>query len=270
MSSQILNKCIGFIGAGVMGSAIIKSLLNNGISANQICVFEKDPQKAADIAANLGVNLKGLKEISTSCDVLFLAVKPQDLGELLENLKKNVKANCLVISIAAGKTSEFIEQGLGGNNPVIRVMPNTPAQIGKGVSAISAGKFATAEHMQLATQLLSGCGLVVEIPESQQNAVTALSGSGPAYFFNIVEELVKGGVSLGLSEENATKLAIGTISGAAAMLQESGLDPATLRKNVTSPNGTTAAALNVFSEAKLSEIVTKAMQAASDRAQELA
>lgn len=270
MSSQILDKCIGFIGAGVMGSAIIKSLLNIGVSANQICVYEKDPQKATDIATDLGVNLKGISELATTCDVLFLAVKPQDLGDLLAKLHKSLKINCLVISIAAGKTSEFIEQALGQDNPVIRVMPNTPAQIGKGVSAISAGKFAKAEHMQLATQLLSGCGLVVELPESQQNAVTALSGSGPAYFFNFVEELIKGGVTLGLSEEHATKLAIGTIGGAAAMLEESGLDPATLRKNVTSPNGTTAAALNVLSEAKLSEIVTKAMQAASDRAQELA
>ncbi len=267
-TNQILNKCIGFIGAGVMGSAIIKSLLNNGVSPNQICVYEKDAQKAADIAANLGVNLKGVTELADSCDVLFLAVKPQDLGDLLSKLHLNL--NCLVISIAAGKTSEFIEQGLGQNNPVIRVMPNTPAQIGKGVSAISAGKFATEEHLELAKELLSGCGLVVEVPESQQNAVTALSGSGPAYFFNFVEELIKGGVSLGLSEETATKLAIGTISGSAAMLEESGLDAATLRKNVTSPNGTTAAALNVFIESNLSEIVGKAMKAAADRAQELA
>jgi pyrroline-5-carboxylate reductase len=149
-------------------------------------------------------------------------------------------------------------------------MPNTPAQIGKGVSAISAGKFAGAEDLALANQLMSASGIVVEVPENQQDAVTALSGSGPAYFFNFVEEMIKGGISLGLTEEIATKLAIGTISGSAAMLQESGLDAATLRKNVTSPNGTTAAALNVFSESNLSEIVGKAMKAARDRAQELA
>jgi pyrroline-5-carboxylate reductase len=267
-TNLIMNKCIGFIGAGVMGTAIIKSLLNCGVSANQICVYEKDAQKATDVAANLGVNLKGINEIGENCDVVFLAVKPQDLADLLAKLDLNLR--CLVISIAAGKTSEFIQQGLGKNNPVIRVMPNTPAQIGKGVSAISAGKFATDEHMALARQLLAGCGLVVEVPESEQNAVTALSGSGPAYFFNFVEELIKGGVSLGLSEENATKLAIGTIGGAAAMLEESGLDAATLRKNVTSPNGTTAAALNVFDRSKLPEIVSAAMKAAADRAQELA
>jgi pyrroline-5-carboxylate reductase len=267
---QVTNKCIGFIGAGVMGTAIIKSLLNAGLSANQICVFEKDPTKAADIASNLGVNLKGISEHAESCDVLFLAVKPQDLGDLLTKFNKSLKPKCLVISIAAGKTTAFIEEALGQNNPVIRVMPNTPAQIGKGVSAISAGKFAGAEDLALANQLMSASGIVVEVPENQQDAVTALSGSGPAYFFNFVEEMIKGGIALGLTEEIATKLAIGTISGSAAMLQESGLDAATLRKNVTSPNGTTAAALNVFSESNLSEIVGKAMKAARDRAQELA
>ena len=267
---QVTNKCIGFIGAGVMGTAIIKSLLTAGISANQICVFEKDPTKAADIASNLGVNLKGISEHAESCDVLFLAVKPQDLGDLLAKFNKSLKPKCLVISIAAGKTTAFIEEALGQNNPVIRVMPNTPAQIGKGVSAISAGKFAGKEDLALANQLMSASGIVVEVPENQQDAVTALSGSGPAYFFNFVEEMIKGGIALGLTEEIATKLAIGTISGSAAMLQESGLDAATLRKNVTSPNGTTAAALNVFSESNLSEIVGKAMKAARDRAQELA
>lgn len=270
ITNQISSKCIGFIGAGVMGSAIIKSLLNAGVSANQICVFEKDSTKAADIATKLGVNLKGLSELATSCDVLFLAVKPQDLAELLTKLSSTLTQKALVISIAAGKTTNFIEQGLGQMNPVIRVMPNTPAQIGKGVSAISAGKYATSADLTLAKSLLSGCGIVVELPESQQDAVTALSGSGPAYFFNFVEELIKSGIALGLSSEIATELAIGTIVGAAAMLQESGLDAATLRKNVTSPNGTTAAALNVFSEADLSAIVNKAMNAAKNRAQELA
>lgn len=270
ISNQLTSKCIGFIGAGVMGSAIIKSLINTGVSANQICVFEKDSAKAADIATSLGVNLKGINELANSCDVIFLAVKPQDLVDLLDKLKGLINEKTLIISIAAGKTTSFIENNLGKNNPVVRVMPNTPAQIGKGVSAISAGNYATSEDLALTKSLLSGCGIVVELPESQQDAVTALSGSGPAYFFNFVEEMIMGGVSLGLSADVATELAIGTIVGAAAMLQESGLDAATLRKNVTSPNGTTAAALNVFNDADLSGIVNKAMAAAKNRAQELA
>ena len=269
-TDTLKNKCIGFIGAGVMGSAIIKSLIRNGVSATQICVNEKDANKAADIAANLGVNLKGINEIALACDVVLLAVKPQDLGDLLAKFQKNLSEKTLIISIAAGKTTAFIESGIGQNNPVIRVMPNTPAQIGKGVSVISAGKFATPENMKVAFALFSGCGIVVELPESQQDAVTAMSGSGPAYFFNFVEEMIKGGIALGLPNEIATELAIGTIVGAAAMLQESGLDAATLRKNVTSPNGTTAAALNVFSDSDLTAIVKNAMTAAKNRAQELA
>jgi pyrroline-5-carboxylate reductase len=270
INNTIFNKCIGFIGAGVMGSAIIKSIINNGVSANQICVYEKDAEKAAEVATKFGVNLKGINELATSCDLLFLAVKPQDLGELLKNLRVDLNEKCLIISIAAGKTTAFIEDALEQKNPVIRVMPNTPAQIGKGVSAISAGRYATKENMKDATAILSGCGIVVELPESQQDAVTAISGSGPAYFFKFVEEMIKSGIDLGLAEQTATELAIGTIVGAAAMLQESGLDAATLRKNVTSPNGTTAAALNVFNESDLSGIVSKAMNAAKNRAQELA
>ena len=266
----ITSKCIGFIGAGVMGSAIIKSLLNGGFSANQICVFEKDLAKAQELAAKTGINLKSIDEISTDCEIVFLAVKPQDLGDLLTKLKSKFDSSSLVISIAAGKTTSFIEAALGQKNPVVRVMPNTPAQIGKGVSAISGGKYATAVELEIANKLMKTSGIVVEVPESQQDAVTALSGSGPAYFFNFVEELIKGGIALGLSQEIATELAIGTISGSAAMLQESGLDAATLRKNVTSPNGTTAAALKVFSDSDLSGIVKDAMSAAQKRAQELA
>ena len=149
-------------------------------------------------------------------------------------------------------------------------MPNTPAQVGKGVCAISAGKYASASDLATATKLLSASGLVVQVAESQQDAVTALSGSGPAYFFLFVEEMIKSGVALGLSEEIATKLAIGTITGSAAMLEQTGLDAATLRKNVTSPNGTTAAAINEFEKANLSQIINNAMSAAKKRAQELA
>jgi pyrroline-5-carboxylate reductase len=159
---------------------------------------------------------------------------------------------------------------LAEKNPVVRVIPNTPTQIGKGVSAISPGTSASSDDLTLTKNLLASTGLVIEIPESQQDAVAALSGSGPAYFFNFIEAIVKGATELGLPQELATQLAIGTIVGSAAMLQESGLDAATLRKNVTSPNGTTAAALKVFSDSNLEKIVTDAMSAARKRSQELA
>ena len=269
-SSNSFNGCIGFIGAGVMGTALIKSLLNIGIKANQICISEKVAEKSQELNRTLGISEKSIAEIASQCDPIFLAVKPQDLADLLTQLSKSLPEKTLLLSIAAGKTTSFIEAGIGKANPVIRIMPNTPAQVGKGVSAISGGKYAKADDLTMATNLLSASGLVVQVAEAQQDAVTALSGSGPAYLFYFVEEMIKSGVALGLSQEIATKLAIGTITGSAAMLQESGLDAATLRKNVTSPNGTTAAAINEFEKANLAQIVNDAMSAAKKRAQELA
>jgi pyrroline-5-carboxylate reductase len=149
-------------------------------------------------------------------------------------------------------------------------MPNTPAQIGKGISAIAAGAKVSGDELKIATELFSTTGEVVVVTEDKIDAVTALSGSGPAYFFYFIEAMVKAGVELGLTDEIATKLAIETISGSAAMLKESNLDAATLRKNVTSPKGTTAAALEVFSNSDLENIILKAMSAAKNRAQELA
>lgn len=270
MKIQADNKSIGFIGAGVMGAALIKSLISSSINATQIYVNEKSDDRAKQVKDQYKINLVSIKEIGQSCDVIFLAVKPQDLSSALSELSKTLSSSAVLISIAAGKTTQFIESQLKTNNPVIRVMPNTPAQIGKGVSAISPGTNASATDLSLAKNLLSNSGLVVEVSESDQDAVTALSGSGPAYFFSFVEAMINAGVKLGLTSEIATQLAIGTISGSAAMLKESGLDATTLRKNVTSPNGTTAAALSVFMANDIEKIVLDAMTAAKKRAQELA
>ena len=270
MKASMTNKCIGFIGVGVMGSSLIKSLLISSINSEQICISDKSSEKAAEISSAYQVKVKSITEIGQDCDVIFLAVKPQDLDAVLGDLSQSLKKETLLISIAAGKTTQFIESKLANKNPVVRVMPNTPAQIGKGVSAVSPGASATSDHLSLAKDLFSASGLVVEVTEENQDAVTALSGSGPAYFFNFIEAMIKAGVNLGLTEEIATQLAIGTIAGSAAMLQESGIDAATLRKNVTSPNGTTAAALKVFSDSNLEKIVADAMVAAKNRAQELA
>ena len=264
------KKSIGFIGAGIMGAALIRGLLSSSIKANQIYISEKKPERAAEVTSQFKVENLSLGQITQKCEVIFLSVKPQDLENVLKEISGSLKNDTLLISIAAGKTSKFIEDQLKSKNPVVRVMPNTPAQIGKGVSVISAGSFATKADLDLTKELLASTGLVLEVDESQQDAVTAVSGSGPAYFFSFVESMIKSGVKLGLSEEIATKLAIGTIVGSAAMLQESGIDASTLRKNVTSPNGTTAAALEVFSTKKLDDIINEAMIAAKKRSQELA
>jgi pyrroline-5-carboxylate reductase len=264
------NKCIGFIGIGVMGSSIIKSLLKQSINSDQICISDKIAEKAAEFAKQHKVKIKTISEIGQCCDVVFLAVKPQDLETVLVELKNKLKPKALVISIAAGKKIKFIEEHLAADISVIRVMPNTPAQIGKGISAIAAGSRTTQKDIELVTKLFLTTGEVVRVEEQLLDAVTALSGSGPAYFFKFVESMIKAGVELGLSNEIATKLTLETISGSAAMLKESGLDAETLRNNVTSPKGTTAAALQVLSENNFDSLILQAMTAAKKRAQELA
>jgi pyrroline-5-carboxylate reductase len=270
MSTSLTNKCIGFIGVGVMGSSIIKSLLMKSITSDQICIADKSPEKLEQLKSQYQVEVKEIAAIGKGCNVIFLAVKPQDLADVLNELKQTIQPETVVISIAAGKTIKFIEDQLQTNNPVIRAMPNTPAQIGKGISAIAAGVKVSGDELKIAIELFSTTGEVVVVTEDKIDAVTALSGSGPAYFFYFIEAMVKAGVELGLTDEIATKLAIETISGSAAMLKESNLDAATLRKNVTSPKGTTAAALEVFSNSDLENIILKAMSAAKNRAQELA
>lgn len=270
MKASLTNKCIGFIGVGVMGSSIIKSLLLHSLPTDQICITDKNIEKVEHLAKSLNLRIQSVDEMGKNCDVILLAVKPQELGDVLDGLKKGLKDDCLVISIAAGKKIEFIEKKLSEKNPVIRVMPNTPAQIGKGISAFAPGKKSNEHHLQITHDLFSATGVVIQVAEQDLDVVTALSGSGPAYFFYFVESMIKSGVDLGLTQGVATKLAIQTIAGSAAMLLESGADAADLRKNVTSPNGTTAAALQVFSDQKLDQIITQAMTAAKNRAQELA
>ena len=270
MSTSLTNKCIGFIGVGVMGSSIIKSLLMKSITSDQICIADKSPEKLEQLKSKYQVEAKEIEAIGKSCNVIFLAVKPQDLADVLNELKQTIQPETVVISIAAGKTIKFIEDQLQSNNSVIRAMPNTPAQIGKGISAIAASAKVSSDELKIATELFSTTGEVVVVTEDKIDAVTALSGSGPAYFFYFIEAMVKAGVELGLTDEIASKLAIETISGSAAMLKESNLDAAILRKNVTSPKGTTAAALEVFSNSDLENIISKAMSAAKNRAQELA
>jgi pyrroline-5-carboxylate reductase len=175
-----------------------------------------------------------------------------------------------VITFAAGKTISFISNSLGTGNPVVRVMPNTPTLVGKGMAAASIGAGVTDAQRDFVLGFLAATGKVIEVSEELQDAVTATSGSGPAYFFAFVEAMVAGAQELGLSEKDATTLTVQTMLGAAQLLEQSGKSATTLRENVTSPNGTTAAALSSFSNDNLNSMVSKAMKAARDRSQELA
>jgi pyrroline-5-carboxylate reductase len=261
---------VGLIGVGVMGEALISGLISARFPKAQIVFTEKREERAREVSSKYGARAVDLTELASSSDVILLVVKPQDLAELLAALADKLKKSAVLVSFAAGKTTEFISEKVGPNISVIRVMPNTPTLIGLGMAAISLGKSVNTEQAEFVSDFLMTCGKVISVEESLQDAVTALSGSGPAYFFAFVEEMIKSGISLGLSSEQATTLAIQTMVGSAAMLEQSGKSAATLRENVTSPNGTTAAALKVFNDAKLGEIVESAMTAARNRSQELA
>lgn len=261
---------VGLIGVGVMGEALISGLVSSRFPKAQIVFTEKRADRAREISSKYGAREVNLAELARSSDVILLVVKPQDLEQLLTSIGADLNKSATLVSFAAGKTTDFVSKIVGPNISIIRVMPNTPTLIGLGMAAISLGKGVNAEQAKFVSEFLATCGKVISIEEDLQDAVTALSGSGPAYFFAFVEEMIKSGISLGLSSDQATTLAIQTMVGSAAMLEQSGKSATTLRENVTSPNGTTAAALQVFSEANLGEIVSKAMTAARDRSQELA
>jgi len=261
---------IGVIGAGVMGEALIAALIRSGINPGDISFAEKRDDRAAELTARYSIVHRDLSEVAAQATTILLVVKPQDMGATLSELAPHLNADALLISFAAGKTIASITNGLGKSNPVIRVMPNTPALLGKGASGYSLGAGVTAPQRDFVATFLAATGKAIEVPESLQDAVTATSGSGPAYFFAFVEAMVEGSFALGLSREDATLLTIQTIVGAAALLESSGDSPTTLREKVTSPNGTTAAAIASFSASGLNEIVAQAMAAAAKRSQELA
>lgn len=261
---------IGVIGAGVMGEALIAALIRSGHNPGDIAFAEKRVERAAELVARYTIKHQPISEVGAQSSVVLLVVKPQDLTATLESLAPELSAEALVISFAAGKTIASIASQLPANNPVVRVMPNTPALLGLGASGYSYGAGVTDSQKKFVAEFLAATGKAVEVPENLQDAVTATSGSGPAYFFRFVEAMVDGSVALGLSPEDAHTLTVQTIVGAAALLDQSGDSPSTLREKVTSPNGTTAAALASFNESDISAIVSKAMAAAAHRSQELA
>jgi len=261
---------VGVIGAGVMGEALIAALISYGISPDSITISEKRNDRADELSARYGIKVEDVATNVSKADALLLVVKPQDMAAVLDEIKESINKLAVVITFAAGKKIAFIEQGLGTANPVVRVMPNTPTLVGAGMAAISLGAGVSAKQSEFVSGFLAATGKVIEVSEDLQDAVTATSGSGPAYFFRFVEAMVDGAKALGLSDADATTLTIQTIVGAAKLLDESGKSATTLRENVTSPNGTTAAALASFESHQLGDVVTQAMKAARDRSQELA
>jgi pyrroline-5-carboxylate reductase len=261
---------VAVIGAGVMGEALIAALISSGVNPDHITISEKREERAQELISKYSIKIASLTANVSDADALLLVVKPQDMASVLEEIKGSINPQAVVITFAAGKTISFISNGLGTANPVVRVMPNTPTLVGKGMAAASMDAGVTDAQRDFVLGFLAATGKVIEVSEELQDAVTATSGSGPAYFFAFVEAMVAGALELGLSEKDATTLTVQTIVGAAQLLEESGKSATTLRENVTSPNGTTAAALASFGNDHLNSIVAKAMKAARDRSQELA
>jgi pyrroline-5-carboxylate reductase len=261
---------VAVVGAGIMGEALISALISSGVNPELITISEKRPDRSAELIAKYSIKQAPLASNVAAADALLLVVKPQDMASVLEEIKGSINPTAVVITFVAGKTISFISNGLGTSNPVVRVMPNTPTMVGAGMAAASMGPGVTEMQKEFVLGFLAATGKVIEVAEDLQDAVTATSGSGPAYFFAFVEAMVAGAKELGLSEADATTLTVQTIVGAAQLLDESGKSATTLRENVTSPNGTTAAALASFVSSDLNSMVAKAMKAASDRSQELA
>lgn len=265
---KLTEATIVFIGAGNMGEALMRGLLNAGVvRPARLIACDVRADRLDELACALGVRIS---PTPVAADIVVLAVKPQQMSEALSAWRAVRPGNELVISIAAGIPTSRIERELGGRARVVRVMPNTPALVGAGASALCGGAFATDEDLATAETIVRAVGVVVRVDESQMDAVTALSGSGPAYVFHLAEALMVAGTAQGLDPTIARELTVQTIWGAARLLRESGRSAAELREQVTSPGGTTAAALAVFRERGLMEIYREAVAAATRRGRELA
>ncbi len=253
-----------------MGGSLIKGLIRCGVPTDLITASDKDPGICNDIREKYGIDTYlSNKEAIDKAQVVILAVKPQHIVEVLEEIRDSVTKDKLVISIVAGVSTAAIEEHLTKGVPVIRVMPNSPAFVKASMSALSEGKNVSGEQMETAKEIFDSAGRSVIVDESLQNAVTALSGSGPAYFYLVVEALTEAGVDSGMDWDTAFTLAHETMFGASRMLKMTGMKPQELIDMVKSPGGTTEAAMNVFDEDGLKSLIKKAFEAARGRAGEL-
>ncbi len=265
-----MQPTVAVIGAGAMGEAIIRGLLDAGWDTGDIIAADTDQEKVDRLAAELGIECTGdAAAASAGREVVVVVVKPNHVDDVVERLRATVGADQVVVSVAAGIPLSTYEAGLPGI-PIVRAMPNTPALLRAGAAAISAGTHTGARHMAKAAAVLGAVGVVEEVPESLIDAVTAVSGSGPAYVFLLAEALQSAAAELGIPADIARTLVDQTVLGAGRMLTETAEDAATLRERVTSPGGTTAAALAVFEDGGFRRLVAAAVTAAERRGKELA
>jgi pyrroline-5-carboxylate reductase len=247
-----------------MGGALLRGVLASGVPQSSVWAVDKSEKTAQALAAELGIETgTSPAGFAAAADVVILGVKPAQVDQALRDLvAARLRPTAIVISVAAGVTIARIEEHLAGPNPVIRAMPNTPALVGLGMTAIAAGSHASGDDLALAQQLFSAVGKCVTVEEKQINAVTAISGSGPAYVYTIIEALADAGVSVGLPRDVAMTLVTQTVLGAATMVEQSGRHPAALRNDVTTPAGCTIAALLVMEDGKIRSVLARAVEAA--------
>ena len=258
------------VGVGKLGEALLSGLLRSGRPKEQVIAAERYEGRAREIAEVYGVETATPEAAVARADVVLLAVKPQDMRTALRELAPGIRPATLVVSMAAGITTALLEEELPEGTHVVRVMTNTPVFVDEAMSAISPGTHATEEHLALVEDLLRPVGRVMRVPEHQLDAVTALSGSGPAYFFYLVEAMIDAGILLGLPRAVAAELIVQTAVGSAKMLKESDEHPVVLREAVMSPAGTTIAAIRVMEDHGVRAAMLAALEAARDRSRELA
>ena len=267
---MIMKSNVVFIGAGNMAEAIV-----SGMVASEFCAPEKivmtDVRSArlSDLRHEYGVSVSTDNSVVNDAEIVVLAVKPQVMGDVLADMSSSLMKETLVISIAAGIPCSKIESALTPRMRVVRVMPNTPSLVGQGAAAIARGQCADEADLEVAETIMNCVGLVVRVEESDLDAVTALSGSGPAYVFYLLEAMLEAADKMGLDPAAARQLALKTVEGAARLMSDSGEEAAVLRERVTSKGGTTAAALSSMDEANVKESITQALLAARDRSLEL-
>jgi pyrroline-5-carboxylate reductase len=260
---------IALLGAGKMGQAVLAGLLAAGQDPDDLVVSERVPAAAAHVSERYGVAVRAASDAVADADAVVVVVKPNDVFGLLDEIGPHLRAEAVVLSLAVGLTTQALAAHLPVGTPLVRVMPNTPALVGAGMSVISAAAGTSADSLAVARDVMAAVGEVREIPESLQDAATAVHGSGPAYFFHVVEAMVDAGVMLGLARDLSRDLAVQTIVGAGQMLAQTGESPGTLREQVTSPGGTTAAALFELDAGGVRAAFARAMRACRDRAEEL-
>lgn len=264
---------IAVVGGGRIGEALIAGLRESGTESSDIVVVEAVQARADELAKKYNVLATSLDIGCEGADVIVVAVKPQDVPAVVDRIGDAISDSVhesIVVSLAAGVPTQVLENKLSAGSPVLRVMPNTAMLVGHGVSAVCKGRYARDEHLEQVITIMESVGLVVVVSEAQMDAVTAISGSGPAYFFLLTEAMIDAGVERGLPRDVAVKLATGTALGAGAMLTGGGEGPAELRYNVSSPGGTTAAAIRTLEARGLRAAVADAVEAATDRSRALA